>query len=243
MLQFFCSTAHSTASAQALIQAHKYHVEHPTHKSLLISVVSDPTILKASEVITADDNYSRLIFRPYDVSQDVNDGSTDTVHSIITEIKPFLNVRRTKTLPPHVHITVIGAHLLTNSQVDELRYIADLDTDPRSNDNKDPHSYTVLCYGLRTQPNTQLFPGSLRLFEVADTITLVPTTCSCGRPATFNHFSTLSKDSLKDPNEPLNWDPLCSSCYYNSLTDAELAELESISRARNSNYHKLASLF
>ena len=42
----------------------------------------------------------------------------------------------------------------------------------------------VLCFGLRTDFLTRLFPGSKRLFEVADEITEIKTMCECGRKAT-----------------------------------------------------------
>ena len=42
----------------------------------------------------------------------------------------------------------------------------------------------VLCFGLRTDFLTRLFPGSRRLFEVADEITEIKTMCECGRKAT-----------------------------------------------------------
>jgi len=45
----------------------------------------------------------------------------------------------------------------------------------------------VICYGLRTDFRSQLFPGSKRLFELADTIEEVKTTCTfCNRKATMN---------------------------------------------------------
>ena len=44
----------------------------------------------------------------------------------------------------------------------------------------------VLCFGLRTDFLTKLFPGSRRLFEVADSISEIKTICECGRKATVN---------------------------------------------------------
>ena len=62
----------------------------------------------------------------------------------------------------------------TKEQIDQLRMIADAKDVP------------VLCFGLRTDFLTRLFPGSLRLFEVADSITEIKTMCQCGRKATVN---------------------------------------------------------
>ena len=44
----------------------------------------------------------------------------------------------------------------------------------------------VLCFGLRTDFLTHLFPGSQRLMELADSITEIKTICSCGTKATVN---------------------------------------------------------
>lgn len=45
----------------------------------------------------------------------------------------------------------------------------------------------VICYGLRSDFKTKLFPGSQRLFELADTIEEIKTTCHfCRRKSLFN---------------------------------------------------------
>ena len=45
----------------------------------------------------------------------------------------------------------------------------------------------VICYGLRTDFRTQLFPGSKRLLELADRIEEVKVTCQfCAKKAVFN---------------------------------------------------------
>jgi thymidine kinase len=45
----------------------------------------------------------------------------------------------------------------------------------------------VICYGLRTDFRTRLFPGSRRLLELADSIEEVKVTCQyCNRKAIFN---------------------------------------------------------
>ena len=43
-----------------------------------------------------------------------------------------------------------------------------------------------MCFGLRTDFITKLFPGSMRLFEVADSISEIKTICDCGSKATVN---------------------------------------------------------
>ena len=63
---------------------------------------------------------------------------------------------------------------LTGGQVDQMKELADLDDVP------------VLCFGLRADFQTKLFPGSKRLFEIADSITEIKSVCRGGRKATVN---------------------------------------------------------
>ena len=71
-------------------------------------------------------------------------------------------------------IIVDECQFFTAGQIDELRYIVD------------NYNIPVLCFGLRTDFMTKLFPGSLRLFEVADSISEIKTICSCGSKAIVN---------------------------------------------------------
>ena len=63
---------------------------------------------------------------------------------------------------------------LTPRQIEELRDLVDEENIP------------VLCFGLRTDFQTKQFPGSARLFELADSITEIKTICECGSKATVN---------------------------------------------------------
>lgn len=66
------------------------------------------------------------------------------------------------------------AQFLTPEQVDQLHDIVTM------------HNIPVLCFGLRTDFLMHLFPGSRRLFELAESITEIKTICSCGSKATCN---------------------------------------------------------
>lgn len=44
----------------------------------------------------------------------------------------------------------------------------------------------VLCFGLASDFLTHLFPGSKRLFEIAESVTEIKSICECGRKATVN---------------------------------------------------------
>ncbi len=66
------------------------------------------------------------------------------------------------------------SQFLTPEQVDQLSRIVD---DFGSN---------VVCYGLRTDFKSNLFEGSRRLFEIADTIDEIKSTCNCGNKTIIN---------------------------------------------------------
>ena len=71
-------------------------------------------------------------------------------------------------------IIVDEAQFLTPKQVDELSEIVDQFDIP------------VLCYGLRADAFSNMFPGSQRLFEISDKIEELKAICKCGKKATFN---------------------------------------------------------
>lgn len=71
-------------------------------------------------------------------------------------------------------ILVDEAQFLTAHQVDQLARVVD------------EYGCNVMCYGLRTDFQTHLFEGSRRLFEIADSIEEVKSTCTCGRRTTVN---------------------------------------------------------
>jgi thymidine kinase len=50
----------------------------------------------------------------------------------------------------------------------------------------DDFGVNVICYGLRTDFQSHLFEGSRRLFELADTIDEIKSTCNCGNKTMIN---------------------------------------------------------
>ena len=69
--------------------------------------------------------------------------------------------------------------------VDEAQFLSPEVIDALS-DFVDKHYITVICYGLRTDFRSELFPGSKRLMELADDIEQIKTICWCGKRAHFN---------------------------------------------------------
>ncbi len=71
-------------------------------------------------------------------------------------------------------IIVDECQFLTPEQVDNL---SDIVIDK---------NIPVLCFGLSTDFTTHLFPGSKRLFEIAESISEIKSVCDCGAKATVN---------------------------------------------------------
>lgn len=91
-------------------------------------------------------------------------------------IHPTTNILQDFKKESVIHcILVDEAQFLDPSQIDQLR-MATITFD-----------CPVICYGLRTDFRTFLFPGSKRLMEVADSIEEVKTTCHfCNKKAVMN---------------------------------------------------------
>jgi len=75
---------------------------------------------------------------------------------------------------PVACVLIDEAQFLTRRQVEQCTDIADQLGIP------------VLCYGLRTDFQAQLFPGSAALLALADNLIELKTICHCGRKATMN---------------------------------------------------------
>ena len=81
------------------------------------------------------------------------------------------------------------------------------------------HDISVICYGLRADFQTKLFPGSERLFELADNIEKLPTMCFCGSQAEFNTRKINGKYVFEgeqvaiEDNAKVTYDSLCGRCY------------------------------
>lgn len=100
------------------------------------------------------------------------------------------------------------SQFFTEEQVEELWYISKILDIP------------VICYGLRTDFQSNLFPGSKRLLELADELDELITICSCGKRAKFNarfinnNFSLEGDQvSIDGANDEIKYKPLCGKCY------------------------------
>ena len=94
---------------------------------------------------------------------------------VLTPTDNLLNrVRHEHTIDQIACVLIDEAQFLTRAQVEQLSDVADVLEIP------------VLCYGLRTDFQGQLFPGSGALLALADDLVELKTICHCGRKATMN---------------------------------------------------------
>ncbi|MBQ4070930.1 MAG: thymidine kinase [Clostridia bacterium] len=178
---------------------------------------------KTAQVLITKFNYEERGMRVWLIkpATDVRDGE-DVIRSRIGLESKCLSVGKKEDIytlftEKHSDADVIicdESQFFTARQIDQLRKIADVLEKP------------VLCFGLRTDFMTRLFPGSLRLFEVADTISEIKTMCECGRKATVNariddggNVLTEGRQVMLGGNE--RYVAMCHSCWRKRIGDEE----------------------
>ena len=85
----------------------------------------------------------------------------------------------------------------------------------------------VICYGLRTDFKTKLFPAAARLLELADTIEEIKTTCQfCEKKAIFNLKFVDGVATREGPSVDLGaeekYSPACAACYAKQHAESAL---------------------
>ena len=103
-------------------------------------------------------------------------------------------------------------------QIDQLRAIVD------------DFNVPVICFGLRTDFQTKLFPGSMRLMEIADTFQEIKTICDCGAKATVNaridaegHIVTQGAQVVLGGND--SYIAMCHRCYIQGIREHTVIKL------------------
>lgn len=78
------------------------------------------------------------------------------------------------TKQDNIQVVIVDeVQFCTKSQIDQLKKLT-------------LNNYIVLCYGLKTNFKGELFEGSKRLFEIAESLREVKHICRCGNKATMN---------------------------------------------------------
>lgn len=99
-------------------------------------------------------------------------------------VEPTLNIFETVNEFNHIRMATNGEEL-SWILVDECQFLTEEQIDQLS-DIVDYLGINVMCYGLRTDFKSKLFPASKRLFELADEIEEIKTSCRCGGKASIN---------------------------------------------------------
>lgn len=105
-------------------------------------------------------------------------------------------------------ILVDEAEFFTSKQIEDLSVIGKaLDID-------------IICYGLRINFKGELFEGSKKLMEVADSLEELVTLCKCRKVARFvgrkvngKYVSDGEEVIIDGSNENIKYEPLCKDCY------------------------------
>ncbi len=121
----------------------------------------------------------------------------------------ILDIFESKKEKPDV-IIADECQFFEKHQIDELRKIVD------------EKSIPVLAFGLRTDFRTELFEGSKRLFELADSISEIKTICACGKKATVNARIDGTGNILTDGGQIFlggneSYIAICHKCYKERL--------------------------
>ena len=158
-------------------------------------------------------------------SADTRDGASILrsrigLEATVEVIPPAMNVydRFRDTKQDHCNVIIVDeCQFMTEAQIDELRAIV--------NDFAIP----VLCFGLRTDFQTRLFPGSRRLMELADCIEEIKTMCDCGAKATVNarindgYIVTEGAQVVLGGNDC--YIAMCHRCYVNGIRERKKIKL------------------
>jgi thymidine kinase len=115
-------------------------------------------------------------------------------------------------------VLVDECQFLTEDQVDEL------------SDAVDYLGVNVICYGLRTDFMSRSFPASRRLFEIADDIEEVKSTCECGeRKTSINARFDENGDIVTEGEQVLvggneTYKPICRRCWKEKIREKIIKE-------------------
>lgn len=137
------------------------------------------------------------------IDSDVN------LYQAVKELNHILNLK-SESLK---WILIDECQFLTEEQIDQLSDVVDyLDID-------------VMCYGLRTDFKSHLFPASNRLFELSDYIEEIKSSCTCREyNASVNARFDANDNIITEGTQILIggddvYKPLCRKCWKNKIKE------------------------
>ena len=138
----------------------------------------------------------------------------EQIGDVITEDMNLFEIFRDREKEFNDVIIADEAQFLTPQHIEQLRDIVD------------NYNVPVFCFGLRTDFRTKMFPGSARLFELADSVSELKTVCTCGGKAMVNaridgegNIVTEGAQIMLGGNE--SYRPMCYKCWKKAQQKAE----------------------
>lgn len=192
-LYFKYSPMNSGKSGMLLMQAHQF--EERNIPFLCLKSIIDTR--DGEDVIV-----SRVGIKRECISIDINDNIYDLIYNYMANAV-------LEGMEKPLWVLVDECQFLSKEQVDQLAMIVD------------KLNINVMCYGLRTDFTTNLFEGSKRLMELADSIEEVKTLCHCGNKAIVN--ARFNNGELVTDGEQIviggndMYTSICRKCYFELL--------------------------
>ena len=172
---------------------------------------------KSSSLMQVAHNYNENGKRVVVIKSSIDTKADDQLESRIgLKRKVDVLIGQDKSFEPYYEdwnqdvacILVDEAQFLTKQQVEELWMVSKM------------YDIPVICYGLRTDFQGNLFEGSKRLLELCDEIEELVTICQCGNRAKFNgrfvngKFALEGESILIDGSKRnVEYKPMCGKCY------------------------------
>lgn len=136
------------------------------------------------------------------------------------------NVNLFKAIKAYKNVLATQFEELKWVMIDECQFLTEKQVDELS-DAVDFLDVSVMCFGLRTDFQSKLFPGSKRLFELADDIEEIPSTCECGdKRASINARFDSNGRIITSGSQILiggddQYRPLCRKCWKEAIQATE----------------------
>lgn len=138
--------------------------------------------------------------------------SVDSTLNIFNVVNDMLHMMMVRMERPIEWILVDECQFLTEEQVDQLSDIVDY------------LNIEVICYGLKTDFRSKLFPASKRLLEISDSHEELKTLCDCGKKASINARVRPDGSVITDGNQILVggddvYKAMCRKCWKEKIKE------------------------
>jgi thymidine kinase len=126
------------------------------------------------------------------------------------------------------YMKILAQHEVQWVFVDECQFLSEEQVNQLS-DIVDYLDINVMCYGLRTDFMSHLFPASKRLFEIADDIKEIKSLCNCGKKSSINARFDEKGKIITNGNQILiggndTYHAICRKCWKNKIKTKKVNE-------------------